>query len=107
MGLIVAFITVIGLYYLAHWLQIADFPRTRLQQQLYQSGETILPKKRHYLEWTAIEIPYFMVAHVISIMLATLLILTIIPTINLVYPLVYFAITSYAIFMLTRRPAPI
>ena len=102
-ALIAATIAVICLYGLAAWLQISSFQKTRLKQQLYQSGETILPHRRRYLEKTFIWISYFATSHVISFMFATLLILTLVTTINIFLPLLYFIITSYAIFILAIK----
>ena len=105
-ALIVAIIAVLCLYGLAKWIQIGSFEKTRLKQQLYQSGETILPRKRRYLDQTFIWISYFSTAHVISFMFATLLILSLGIRVNIFYPLVYFVITSFAIFMLAiKTPA--
>lgn len=102
-GLIAAIVAVICLYGLAQWLQISGFQKTQLKQQLYQSGETVLPHGRRYLEKTFIWISYFSISHVISFMFATLLILTLVTTIDIFYPLLYFIITSYAIFMLAIK----
>ncbi|MFX1284921.1 MAG: hypothetical protein ACFFB5_14765 [Promethearchaeota archaeon] len=102
-ALIVAIIAVLCLYGFAKWLNIGRFQTTRLKQQLYQSGETILPRKRRYLDQTFIWISYFSTAHVISFMFATLLILSLGIRINIFYPFVYFVITSYAIFMLAIK----
>jgi len=102
-ALIAATIAVICLYGLAAWLQISSFQKTRLKQQLYQSGETILPHRRRYLEKTFIWISYFATSHVISFMFATLLVLTLVTTIDIFFPLLYFIITSYAIFMLAIK----
>lgn len=105
-ALIAALIAVLCLYGLAQWIKIGSFQKSRLKQQLYQSGETILPRKRRYLDQTFIWISYFSTAHVISFMLATLFILSLGTTINLFHPLIYFFITSYAIFMLAiKTPA--
>jgi hypothetical protein len=107
-GLITAFVTVVLLYGLAHYLQIAKFPKTKLKQQLYQSGETVTPRKRRYLERTFIWMSYFSTAHVIGFMLGTLLILTIVGVgtgadeIKLRYPIAYFVITVFAILFLAR-----
>lgn len=102
-SLIAAVITVVSLYGVANWLQINDFQKTKLKLQLYQSGETIIPRKRRYLEKTFIWISYFTTSHVISFMFATLLILSLVSTIDIFYPLLYFVITSYAIFTLAIR----
>ena len=105
-ALFAVIIAVICLYGLAQWFQISDFQKTRLKQQLYQSGETILPHRRRYLEKTFIWLSYFATSHVISFMFATLLILTLLTTIDIFFPLLYFVITSYAIFMLAiKTPA--
>ena len=45
-----AFITLLVFYRLASWLQLAKFEKTKFKQQLYHSGETVIPKKRRYLE---------------------------------------------------------
>ncbi|MFX0182337.1 MAG: hypothetical protein ACFE95_04560 [Candidatus Hodarchaeota archaeon] len=102
-ALIASIIAVICLYLLAQWVRIGSFQKTRLKQQLYQSGETIIPRKRRYLDQTFIWISYFSTAHVISFMFATLLILSLGIEINLFFPLLYFGITSYAIFMLAIK----
>ncbi|MFX1466583.1 MAG: hypothetical protein ACFFA5_08940 [Promethearchaeota archaeon] len=101
-GGITAFIAVIVLYLLSRWLQITDYPKTRLKQQLYQSGETVRPRKRRYFEQTLLEMPYFMAVHAIALMFSTLLILTLVSKVDLVYPIVYFAITIYAIFIFAK-----
>lgn len=102
-ALITAIIVVLCLYRLAAWLQISSFQKTRLKQQLYQSGESILPQRRRYLETTFIWLSYFSTSHVISFMFATLLILSVATTIDILYPLLYFFITIYAIFMLAIK----
>lgn len=102
-GLISALLAVIALYRFAHWIRIEGVRKTRLKQQLYQGGETILPRKRRYLDQTFIWISYFTTAHVISFMFATLIILSLGVAINFIYPLVYFTITSFAIFMLAIK----
>ncbi len=102
-ALIAAIIAVMCLYGLAQWLQISSFQKTRLKQQLYQSGETILPHRRRYLERTFIWISYFATSHVISFMFATLLVLALVTTIDIFFPLLYFIITSYAIFLLAIK----
>jgi len=102
-ALIAAIIVVICLYSLAAWLQISSFQKSRLKLQLYQSGESILPQRRRYLETTFIWLSYFSTSHVISFMFATLLILSVVTTIEILYPLLYFLITSYAIFMLAIK----
>ncbi|PWI47428.1 hypothetical protein CEE45_12060 [Candidatus Heimdallarchaeota archaeon B3_Heim] len=102
-SILAAVIAVISVYGIAHWLQIQNFQKTRLKLQLYQSGETILPRRRRYLDKTFIWISYFTTSHVISFMFATLLVLSLVTTINIFYPLLYFVITSYAIFMLAIR----
>ena len=104
-GGITAFIAVIVLYLLSRWLQITDYPKTRLKQQLYQSGETVRPRKRRYFELTLLEMPYFMAVHAIALMFSTLLILTLVSKVDLVYPIIYFAITIYAIFIFAKRPS--
>ncbi|MFX1252250.1 MAG: hypothetical protein ACFFCZ_11640 [Promethearchaeota archaeon] len=109
-GLIVAIIVVVLLYGIAHWLQIAKFEKTALKQQLYQSGETVVPQKRRYLEQTFVWLSYFSTAHVIGFMLATLLVLTAVGVvigvgtgINLIYPLIYFVFVAFAILTLARQ----
>ncbi|MFX1511610.1 MAG: hypothetical protein ACFFCQ_03395 [Promethearchaeota archaeon] len=105
-GLVAACSTVVLLYGLAYYLQLAKWEKTKLKQQLYQSGETVTPRKRRYLERTFIWISYFSAVHVVGFMLATLLVLTIIGVgvgmIEIQYPIVYFVITVFAILFLAR-----
>ena len=106
MGLFAAFMALAVLYGLAHWLQIAKFPKSKLKQELYQSGETVVPRKRRYLERTFIWLSYFSIVHVISFMLITLLAITAITgAIDIFYPLLYFIFTAFAILALARTPA--
>ena len=106
-GLIVAIIVVVLLYGIAHWLQIAKFEKTKLKQQLYHAGETVVPQKRRYLEQTFVWLSYFSTAHVIGFMLATLLVLTAVGvgtgSIDLIYPLIYFVFVAFAILTLARQ----
>ena len=99
----VAFSTIYGLAYL---FKIKNFQKTRLKQQLYQSGETILPRERRYLDKTFIWISYFSISHAITFMFATLLIITISSKIQMIYPLLYFFITFYAICILIIKSHP-
>ncbi|MFW9995909.1 MAG: hypothetical protein ACFFD4_27970 [Candidatus Odinarchaeota archaeon] len=105
LGLLAAFIAVICLYGLAYWLQLADWPKTKLKQQLYQSGETVVPRKRRYLEQTFVWLSYFSTAHVIGLMLATLIALTVfgVVTFDIWYPVVYIIFTGFAILTLARQ----
>lgn len=109
LGLIVAIFVVVVLYGLAYWLQIAKFPKTKLKLQLYQSGETVIPRKRRYLERTFIWLSYFSTVHVLGFMLATLLVLGALAKdgiIKIEYPLVYFLFAAFAILTLARQIIP-
>ncbi|NHJ01059.1 MAG: hypothetical protein EAX86_02905 [Candidatus Heimdallarchaeota archaeon] len=105
-GLFAALVALAVLYGLAHWLQIAKFPKSKLKQELYQSGETVVPRKRRYLERTFIWLSYFSIVHVISFMLITLLAFTVLTgPIEIFYPLLYFIFAAFAILILARTPA--
>jgi hypothetical protein len=112
-GVITAFAAIVLLYGLAHYLQLAKFPKTKLKQQLYQSGETVTSRKRRYLERTFIWMSFFAAAHVISFMLATLLILTVVGVdpdsggLKIQYPIVYFLFSAFAILLLARSQQPL
>lgn len=106
LGAITAFLAVAVLYALAWWLQLADWPKTKLKQQLYQSGETVTPRKRRYLENTFIWLTFFSIVHVISFMAITLLGYLQGNT-DIVNPLVYFVIVTFAILTLVNRPASV
>lgn len=103
-GIISAFVALVILYGLSYFLQLSRaWPKTALKQQLYQSGETVIPKKRRYLEKTFIWLSYFSTAHVISFMIATMLIITITTgTIDITFPVIYFLFTAFAIVFLAR-----
>lgn len=103
-GLISAFVALVVLYGLSYYLQLnRAWPKTVLKKQLYQSGETVVPKKRRYLEKTFIWLSYFSTAHVISFMIATMLILTVTAgTIDFTFPVIYFLFTAFAIVFLAR-----
>ncbi len=108
-GVITAFVAIVLLYGLAHYLQLAKFPKTKLKQQLYQSGETVVPRKRRYLERTFIWMSFFAAAHVISFMLATLLILMAVGVddFEISYPMVYFGFSAVALLLLARSQQPL
>jgi hypothetical protein len=108
LGLFAAFVAVVIFYGLAHWLQLAKWEKSKLKKQLYHSGETVIPRKRRYLEQTFIWLSYFSIVHVISFMLITLLILSVIGVESfedIIYPLVYFVFTAFAILVLAKKPA--
>ncbi|MHA1214434.1 MAG: hypothetical protein ACTSR2_04790 [Candidatus Hodarchaeales archaeon] len=101
-GFFSALIAVVVLYGLAHWLQLAKWPKSKLKRQLYQSGETVTPKKRRYLERTFIWLTYFAIVHVIGFMVITLLEFP--KTADIFYPIIYLAIAFFAIWALARVP---
>ncbi|MHA1170127.1 MAG: hypothetical protein ACTSRU_20035 [Candidatus Hodarchaeales archaeon] len=108
MALFSACVAVIFLYILARYLQLADWPKTKLKQQLYQSGETVTPRERRYLERTFIWLSYFSTAHVVSLFLATLLVLTAFTdSIEIIYPLIYIMFASFSILTLAKQIKPV
>jgi hypothetical protein len=98
-----AFVTLLTFYRLASWLQLAKWEKTKFKQQLYHSGETVVPKKRRYLEKTYVWISYFSIAHIIGFMFATLFILSLVNTIDIIYPILYFAITVFSVLTLAKQ----
>ncbi|MHA2298305.1 MAG: hypothetical protein ACXAEU_18320 [Candidatus Hodarchaeales archaeon] len=65
-----------------------------------------MPRKRRYLESTFIWLSYFSTAHVISLILATLLFITAlgaVSSVDILYPLLYLIFTAFAILTLARQ----
>ncbi len=98
-----AFITLLVFYRLASWLQLAKWEKPKFKQQLYHSGETVIPKKRRYLEKTYVWISYFSIAHIIGFMFATLIILSLVDEVDLLYPVLYFTIVVFSVLSLAKQ----